>query len=79
VPHAVWLEVVAEDGAGRRRALNHFNKHAKGELARAFAQSGEDPATLDEFVAWGAAHGFALEPQPPLTPGAARRVALVTH
>lgn len=79
VPRAVWLEVVAEDGNGRRRALNHFNKHAKGELARAFAVSGENPASVDELVAWGAAHGFRLEPQPPLSAGAAARVALVTN
>ncbi|MFC4243028.1 YaaA family protein [Gryllotalpicola reticulitermitis] len=76
-PHGVWLEVVAEDAGGRRRALNHFNKHAKGQLARAVALSGEAPATVAELVEWGHAHGFRLESQPPAESGAAR-VALVT-
>jgi cytoplasmic iron level regulating protein YaaA (DUF328/UPF0246 family) len=72
-PHGVWLEVVAEGADGRRRALNHFNKHAKGELARAYALSGENPQTVAELVDWGAAHGFRLEADE-----AGRRVALVT-
>lgn len=60
-PHAVRLEVVAEGADGRRRALNHFNKHAKGELARAVALSGETPGSVAELIDWGAAHGFRLE------------------
>ena len=75
-PHGVWLEVVAEDAGGRRRALNHFNKHAKGELARALALSGENPDSAEELVEWGAAHGFRLEPQAPA--GGQARLALVT-
>lgn len=79
VPHAHRLEVVAEDGAGRRRALNHFNKHAKGELARAIALSRANPQTVDELLAWGAEHGFRLEADPA---GASRshagRITLVT-
>jgi uncharacterized protein len=62
VPHAIWLEVVAEGPDGRRRALNHFNKHAKGELTRAFALSDENPESPAELIEWGAAHGFRLEP-----------------
>ncbi|MCL2516324.1 MAG: peroxide stress protein YaaA [Microbacteriaceae bacterium] len=77
-PHALWLEVVAEDGSGRRRALNHFNKHAKGELARAFAASGENPTSAAELVEWGAAHRFRLELQEPAKAGGAPRIALVT-
>jgi len=73
-PHGVWLDVVAEGPDGRRRALNHFNKHAKGELARAYALSGERPQTVAELVEWGAAHGFRLE-----SAGAGTRVTLVTH
>jgi len=60
-PHGVFLEVVAEGPDGRRRALNHFNKHAKGELARAYALSGETPQNLTELIEWGAAHGFRFE------------------
>jgi cytoplasmic iron level regulating protein YaaA (DUF328/UPF0246 family) len=62
VPHAVRLDVVAEGPDGRRRALNHFNKHAKGALARAYALSDGTPRSLAELVEWGAAHGFRLEP-----------------
>ncbi|HEY0247829.1 MAG TPA: peroxide stress protein YaaA [Gryllotalpicola sp.] len=77
-PHAVRLEVVAEDGRGRRRALNHFNKHAKGELARAFALSGENPRTVAELTDWGAAHGLRLEAAEPGPGGRVARVTLVT-
>ncbi|AYG04431.1 YaaA family protein [Gryllotalpicola protaetiae] len=77
-PHAVWLEVVAEGPDGRRRALNHFNKHAKGELARAYALSGEHPGTVRELVDWGAAHGFRLEAGTPGPAGAGSRLVLIT-
>jgi cytoplasmic iron level regulating protein YaaA (DUF328/UPF0246 family) len=30
-----WVEVVAESSDGQRRAMNHFNKKAKGEFVRA--------------------------------------------
>jgi cytoplasmic iron level regulating protein YaaA (DUF328/UPF0246 family) len=30
-----WVEVVAEGSDGQRRAMNHFNKKAKGEFVRA--------------------------------------------
>jgi len=60
-PHAVRLEVVAEGEDGRRRALNHFNKRAKGELARALALSRAKPASVAELIDWGAGHGFRLE------------------
>lgn len=36
---AVDVDIVTDDGAGGVRALNHFNKKAKGELVRALATS----------------------------------------
>ncbi|MGO2113303.1 MAG: YaaA family protein [Pseudoclavibacter sp.] len=36
---ALMLDVVTDDGDGGVRALNHFNKRAKGELVRALATS----------------------------------------
>ncbi|GAA4164841.1 peroxide stress protein YaaA [Gryllotalpicola daejeonensis] len=78
VPHGIRLEVVAEGADGRRRALNHFNKHAKGELARAYAASGETPTSVAEFVEWGAAHGFRLEPGDATDARHAGTVTLVT-
>ena len=29
-----WVEVVSEDASGQQRAMNHFNKKAKGEFVR---------------------------------------------
>jgi uncharacterized protein len=78
VPHGVWLEVIAEDAGGRRRALNHFNKHAKGELARAYALSGERPQSVAELVDWGAAHGFRIEATAAEGGRARQTVTLVT-
>lgn len=39
-PQAITIDVVSEAADGTVRALNHFNKHAKGLLARALAQAG---------------------------------------
>lgn len=58
---AVFLRVVTDDGTGTKRALNHFNKHGKGELVRALAQSGADFASVDELVGWAADSGVRLE------------------
>lgn len=71
-----FVRVVAEDGDGRRRALNHFNKKGKGEFVRAFVQ--QQPAartiaarTIEELCAWSTAAGF------PLSPGAPGELELV--
>jgi uncharacterized protein len=61
-PEGAWfVRVVAEDGAGRRRALNHFNKHGKGELVRTMLEAGADHADLDSLLAWATASGVRLE------------------
>ncbi len=60
VPSA-YVRVVTASG----RALNHFNKRSKGELVRSLA--GDPPPAgsgLDELIAWGAAHGWTLRPEP---------------
>lgn len=62
---AARLHVETEDDAGRRRALNHFNKLHKGRLVRALAESGADPASRGDLLAWGAAAGVRLEPRGP--------------
>lgn len=38
---AVQVDIVADDGTGATRALNHWNKRAKGEVVRAMAGSPE--------------------------------------
>ena len=58
---AVFVRVVSEDGAGRRRALNHFNKKGKGEFARALLLAGVDHPDLASLLSWAAAAGIRLE------------------
>ena len=50
-----------ETAAGR--ALNHFNKQAKGELVRALAESGAEASSRAELLAWAGAKGIALRPR----------------
>lgn len=57
---SVYLRVVTESGDGRRRALNHFNKAAKGRLTRALAESGVEPATVADLLGWAASAGLDL-------------------
>jgi cytoplasmic iron level regulating protein YaaA (DUF328/UPF0246 family) len=55
-----YLDVVSANGG---KALNHFNKKAKGEFVRALAESGSlaKIVSVDELCAWGAVHGWQLE------------------
>jgi cytoplasmic iron level regulating protein YaaA (DUF328/UPF0246 family) len=50
IPHH-WLEVVSRESDGKLRALNHFNKLAKGLLIRAILQSKKAPETIDDLAA----------------------------
>lgn len=56
-----WVEVVAEDSKGQRRALNHFNKTAKGELVGAFVRAKTPPKTLTQLKAVAKKAGLGLE------------------
>ncbi len=56
-----WVEVVAEDSKGQRRALNHFNKTAKGELVAAFVRAKTPPKTLTQLKAVAKKAGLGLE------------------
>jgi cytoplasmic iron level regulating protein YaaA (DUF328/UPF0246 family) len=60
-----FLRVVTDDGSGTRRALNHFNKHGKGELVRRLAESGGEIETLADLLAWARSTGIRLEPGAP--------------
>jgi uncharacterized protein len=57
---SVFVRVVSDDGTGHRRALNHFNKHGKGELVRAIANARADFETVAELVAWSRTAGLSL-------------------
>lgn len=57
-----WVEVVAEED-GKRRALNHFNKKAKGDLVGAFVREKEPPKTLEELASLATRIGLQMEVQ----------------
>ena len=44
-----------------RRTLNHFNKNAKGRLARALAEFGADLSDAAQFVRWANDAGFETD------------------
>ncbi|WP_166981307.1 YaaA family protein [Paramicrobacterium fandaimingii] len=56
-----YVRVLTTGSDGRRRALNHFNKKAKGEFARAVICAERDFTDLDALVEWAAASGWRLE------------------
>lgn len=63
VPQAVpsaYVRVVAEADGGAVRALNHFNKHAKGALVRQLAESRPRIASRAAFVSWADASGLRV-------------------
>jgi hypothetical protein len=55
-----WLNVVQRGPDGAVRALNHFNKAAKGDLVRRLASSGADISGPDEFMAWAESAGLEI-------------------
>lgn len=62
-----YLRVVTRaggDGAdgGAVRALNHFNKHAKGDLVRSLALARPRLGTADAFVRWAASVDLEVRP-----------------
>lgn len=58
--NSVAVRVVSGDRDGRR-ALNHFNKRAKGLFTRALLGSGEDLPDVPALLDWAAGEGFKLE------------------
>lgn len=62
--HAHYLHVVSEGQDGTKRALNHFNKKGKGELARALLLNGEDLRSVDDLVDWARSAGLGLGSRP---------------
>lgn len=57
---AAYVRIVTAGEGGAVRALNHFNKHAKGDLVRALAQTGAEVAGLDDFRAWADTAGWTV-------------------
>lgn len=68
VPPAVpsaYVRVVSAGADGTVRALNHFNKHAKGAFTRALALHRPRIGTRDALLRWAAGAGWALRPGAP--------------
>jgi cytoplasmic iron level regulating protein YaaA (DUF328/UPF0246 family) len=57
---SAYVRVVAEGPDGAVRALNHFNKKAKGELVRVLAQAGARIRSRPDLLAWAEAAGLVL-------------------
>ncbi|OZD55426.1 peroxide stress protein YaaA [Rhodococcus sp. 06-1477-1B] len=57
---SVYVRVMSEDSGGEARALNHFNKHAKGALVRALAAERPRIDSLDDLYAWAGGAGWTL-------------------
>ncbi len=57
---ATYVRVVAEGPDGVVRALNHFNKKAKGLLVRRLAEERPALADVDDLAAWAASAGTVI-------------------
>ena len=57
---SVYVRVVADGPDGVTRALNHFNKEAKGHLVRALASTGATIRSRDDLADWAARQGFTV-------------------
>ena len=60
-----YLRVVTDAGDGTVRALNHFNKHAKGDLVRRLATGRPRITNADALCAWAGEAGLVLRPGAP--------------
>ncbi|MGC0367887.1 YaaA family protein [Microbacterium sp. SLBN-111] len=57
---SVYVRVVSEGGDGVTRALNHFNKKAKGMFTRSLATAGARVRSLDDLLGWAASTGHSV-------------------
>lgn len=55
-----YLRVVTRGEDGTTRALNHFNKSAKGILTRALLSTEATPTDVAELLAWARGNGIVL-------------------
>ncbi|WP_158863204.1 YaaA family protein [Leifsonia sp. AG29] len=57
---AHYVRILARDDSGAVRALNHFNKQAKGLFTRALLDAGVDLRTTNDLLDWARAEGYDL-------------------
>ncbi len=57
---SVYVRVLARDDSGRVRALNHFNKQAKGLFARALVASGAEFGSVAQLLGWARTEGYEV-------------------
>lgn len=62
---SAYVRVVTETDGGAARALNHFNKHAKGELVRALASERPRISSTEAFLRWADDAGHVVRPGRP--------------
>ena len=55
-----YVRVLARGDDGEVRALNHFNKQAKGLLARALIEAGRDFQSTEDLLEWARDEGYEL-------------------
>lgn len=77
VGHALNVAQRGEDG--RVRALNHFNKAAKGDLVRRLAADRATPETVADLLAWAAGAGLELHLDDAASGAPAQSLTLVTE
>jgi uncharacterized protein len=66
------VEVLSEDKSGQRKALNHFNKQAKGSFIRAVLSSKEEPSKVVDLKKIAKTAGLKVETQ-------GKTILLITH
>lgn len=61
VGRSAYVRVLTRGPDGQTRALNHFNKSAKGRLTRALAEGGGVLSDSAHFVQWASDAGFETD------------------
>ena len=56
-----WVEVVSEDADGQQRAMNHFNKKAKGQFVRSVLSAKNPPSSIADLKKAAKAVSLRLE------------------
>lgn len=62
---SAYLRVVTTGDDGTVRALNHFNKHAKGALVRRLAEDRPRVGDVDALIGWAATAALTVRPGAP--------------